>query len=71
MTAIYIYHLLLYNVISNVLLYARYGASVFVSAVSLVQSFQRLPYNPQCFFVLESDSTLPPILWQQVGDINK
>ena len=53
------------------LLYARYGASVFVSAVSLVQSFQRLPYNPQCFFVLESDSTLPPILWQEVGDINK
>ena len=44
----------------------RYGASVFVSAISSVQSFQQLSYNPQCFFVLESDTTLPPTLWQQV-----
>ena len=50
----------------SLLLSNRYGASIYVSAVSLPQSFQRLPYNHQCFLVLETNSTLPPPLCKQV-----
>ena len=46
--------------------YIRYGASIFVSAVPLVESFQQLLYNPQCFLVLESDTVLPPSQWSKV-----
>ena len=48
------------------LLSNRYGASILVSAVSLPQTFQRLRYNHHCFLVLETNSTLPPPLWEHV-----
>ena len=37
-----------------------------MSAVSLPQTFQRLPYNHHCFLVLETNSILPPPLWKQI-----
>ena len=44
----------------------RYGASIFVAVLPLVESFQQLLHNPQCFLVLESDVTLPPSEWSKV-----
>ena len=52
--------------IMSLLLSDRYGASIFVSAVSLAQSFQRLSHNHHCFLVLETNPTLSPLLWEQV-----
>ena len=46
--------------------YYRFGASIFAATETIAEAFQRIPYNPQCFFVLESSSTLPPMEWGQV-----
>ena len=54
----------------SLLLSNRYGASILVSAVSLPQTFQRLPYNNHCFLILETNSTLPPPLCKQVRQKN-
>ena len=50
----------------TLLLCNGYGASIFVSAVSLPQPFQRLHHNHHCFLLLEANHELPPSLWGQV-----
>ena len=45
----------------------RYGASIFAGTFPLLQAFQQIPYNPQCFFMLNSSKTLPPSRWNEVS----
>ena len=44
----------------------RFGASISVSGIPVVTTFERLYYNRQCFLLLKSDPKLPPTEWNKV-----